>query len=106
MEQNAKWVKDNDIMTCSQLKRRCRAENQNDVPRECGENRYPPTCICKLEWKIENDIQWDIKSNAFLYYKLENFYQNHRRMIKSRDDVQLLAKTKQAIEKPGTVSVR
>ena len=94
-------MKDNDIITCSQLKQRCRTENPDDVPLECGENKYPPTCVCTHEWKIEADIKWNIQSNVFLYYKLENFYQNHRRMIKSRDDVQLLAKTKETIEKPG-----
>lgn len=28
----------------------------------------------------------------FIYYGLTNFYQNHRRYVKSRDDVQLLGK--------------
>ena len=28
----------------------------------------------------------------FLYYKLTNFYQNHRRYVKSRDDKQLSGK--------------
>ena len=101
LERNTKWILDNDIITCSQLKQRCRAENSADVPLECGENKYPPTCVCTHKWEIETDIEWNIKSNVFLYYKLENFYQNHRRMIKSRDDVQLLAKTREAIEKPG-----
>ena len=26
---------------------------------------------------------------VYVYYELENFYQNHRRYVKSRDDVQL-----------------
>ena len=101
LDNNAKWLKDNDVITCSELKQRCRAENSADVPSECGDNEYPPTCICTHDWKIENDIQWSIQSNVFLYYKLENFYQNHRRMVKSRDDIQLLAKNKDAIENPG-----
>lgn len=34
-----------------------------------------PTCI--------------LQSNVFMYYGLSNFYQNHRRYVKSRDDSQL-----------------
>ncbi|KAL8172627.1 UNVERIFIED_CONTAM: Cell cycle control protein 50A [Gekko kuhli] len=30
-----------------------------------------------------------VKSNVFMYYGLSNFYQNHRRYVKSRDDSQL-----------------
>lgn len=29
------------------------------------------------------------QSNVFMYYGLSNFYQNHRRYVKSRDDSQL-----------------
>lgn len=29
---------------------------------------------------------------VYLYYGLDNFYQNHRRYVKSRDDNQLLGK--------------
>jgi len=32
----------------------------------------------------------DITSTVYIYYQLENFYQNHRRYIKSRDNDQLL----------------
>lgn len=30
-----------------------------------------------------------LQSNVFMYYGLSNFYQNHRRYVKSRDDSQL-----------------
>ena len=30
----------------------------------------------------------------YMYYGLENFYQNHRRYVKSRDDAQLLGEVK------------
>lgn len=30
-----------------------------------------------------------MQSNVFMYYGLSNFYQNHRRYVKSRDDRQL-----------------
>jgi len=34
------------------------------------------------------------KGDVFIYYELENFYQNHRRYVKSRDDKQLLGNKK------------
>ena len=35
------------------------------------------------------DIAQDVELPIFLYYKLTNFYQNHRRYVKSRSDAQL-----------------
>ena len=43
-------------------------------------------CVCEKEFTLDED--WD--GDVFLYYGLENFYQNHRRYVKSRDDNQLL----------------
>lgn len=34
------------------------------------------------------------QSNVYVYYGLSNFYQNHRRYVKSRDDSQLNGNTK------------
>lgn len=42
-------------------------------------------CYHDLEFKVEEDM----KAPVFLYYKLTNFYQNHRRYVKSRADKQL-----------------
>lgn len=36
-----------------------------------------------------NTISSLLQSNVFMYYGLSNFYQNHRRYVKSRDDSQL-----------------
>jgi hypothetical protein len=36
----------------------------------------------------------DFKGDVFFYYGLTNFYQNHRRYVKSRDDNQLLGEFK------------
>lgn len=36
------------------------------------------------------EIDEDWEGEVFIYYGLENFYQNHRRYVKSRDDNQLL----------------
>lgn len=41
--------------------------------------------VCTLQFTIPNDIGPPV----FLYYKLTNFYQNHRRYVKSLDTSQL-----------------
>uniref|UniRef100_A0A8D0CBH7 Cell cycle control protein n=1 Tax=Salvator merianae TaxID=96440 RepID=A0A8D0CBH7_SALMN len=42
-------------------------------------------CHCTIHFKLEQPFE----SNVFMYYGLSNFYQNHRRYVKSRDDSQL-----------------
>lgn len=34
----------------------------------------------------------DIQAPVYVYYQMENFYQNHRRYVKSRDYQQLMGK--------------
>jgi len=46
----------------------------------------PNTCTVKL------NIDTDIEGPVYVYYQLENFYQNHRRYVKSRSNEQLLGK--------------
>ncbi|AJQ40013.1 APG_G0006430.mRNA.1.CDS.1 [Saccharomyces cerevisiae] len=41
---------------------------------------------CELQFEIPNDI----KKSIFIYYKLTNFYQNHRRYVQSFDTKQIL----------------
>lgn len=43
------------------------------------------TCTYNLDLTIEHDMEPPI----YVYYKLTNFYQNHRRYVKSRSDAQL-----------------
>ncbi|CAG0914011.1 unnamed protein product [Notodromas monacha] len=51
--------------------------------------RYPGTsCTCTINFKMDKD--WTEGRSVYVYYKLTNYYQNHRRYVKSRDDVQLL----------------
>lgn len=38
---------------------------------------------------ISFDIEKDMKAPVFVYYQLDNFYQNHRRYVQSRSDAQL-----------------
>lgn len=42
-------------------------------------------CTCTLPFSLDQPFE----SNVFMYYGLSNFYQNHRRYVKSRDDSQL-----------------
>ena len=39
------------------------------------------------------DIPKDMDAPIYVYYKLDNFYQNHRRYVKSRSDIQLRGKS-------------
>lgn len=45
-------------------------------------------CKCKVNFELTEDF----KGNVYMYYGLTNFYQNHRRYVKSRDDEQLLGR--------------
>jgi hypothetical protein len=52
------------------------------------------TCSLKLPGKI------DMQGPVYMYYRLDNFYQNHRRYVKSRNDAQLrgeIVKTRSAL---------
>eukprot|EP00058_Branchiostoma_floridae_P005117 XP_002590605.1 hypothetical protein BRAFLDRAFT_59314 [Branchiostoma floridae] len=40
--------------------------------------------------KVDFSISSDITGSVYMYYGLTNFFQNHRRYVKSRDDDQLL----------------
>ena len=46
----------------------------------------PEINSCKVTLRIDTDIPAPI----YVYYQLENFYQNHRRYVKSRSNDQLL----------------
>lgn len=48
------------------------------------------TCRCEVHFELEEDFRREI----YVYYGLSNFYQNHRRYVKSRDDNQLLGNPK------------
>jgi uncharacterized membrane protein len=45
-------------------------------------------CTCRIDFQLEKDF----KGKVFMYYGLSNYYQNHRRYVKSRDDDQLLGR--------------
>ncbi|GAU97457.1 hypothetical protein RvY_08746 [Ramazzottius varieornatus] len=50
-------------------------------------------CKCREAFTITENITGPV----FLYYALDNFFQNHRKYVKSRDDDQLMGKFKQAV---------
>lgn len=58
--------------------RTCADEIRNNHPTE--------PCKCRIQFTLDQEFTGDV----FMYYGLTNFYQNHRRYVKSRDDNQLL----------------
>ena len=42
-----------------------------------------------IECNVTLTVPEDMASPVYVYYQLDNFYQNHRRYVKSRDDAQL-----------------
>lgn len=50
------------------------------------------SCNCSIDFTLDKDFM----GNVYMYYGLTNYYQNHRRYVKSRDDDQLLGRLQQA----------
>ncbi len=57
------------------------------------EQRYDEFCESKLrsgECTMDfHTVNQPIQNPIYIYYQLDNFYQNHRRYVKSRDNAQL-----------------
>lgn len=64
--------------------------NSSDVPaKTCADQvaeDYKAGCKCRVVLEIQRPIAGPV----FFYYGLTNYYQNHRRYVKSRDDNQLM----------------
>lgn len=58
------------------------------------EIRYDDNEKCQIgtECDIDFTIPEDMEKNVFVYYRLQNFYQNHRRYLKSKSNAQLKGK--------------
>lgn len=56
------------------------------IPPSPGHESNPPRFRCTINFFLPAEM----KPGVFLYYKLTNFYQNHRRYMKSIDTQQLL----------------
>lgn len=63
-------------------------KNITDDPDMMKTNPRFNETICELTFRIPNEV----KPPIFLYYRLTNFYQNHRRYVQSLDSHQLLGK--------------
>ena len=95
---NKAWLNDPDqahITTCKDVYDDWFDEASKNSSKNWIDLVHPPTCVCVEDLKIEQ-----ISKTSYVYYKLGNFYQNHRRMLRSRDNTQLLAKTTNAIINP------
>uniref|UniRef100_A0A6M2CR05 Putative cell cycle control protein n=2 Tax=Rhipicephalus microplus TaxID=6941 RepID=A0A6M2CR05_RHIMP len=66
----------------------CKEKGKNVTCASVIENDIKKTCVCLERITLPEDF----KSEVYVYYGLTNFYQNHRRYVKSRDDTQLLGK--------------
>ena len=51
-----------------------------------NQKAYERDCFCNISFSIDTD--WE--GNVFIFYELTNFYQNHRRYLRSYDENQLL----------------
>jgi hypothetical protein len=56
---------------------------------EVGQRYDNIGCDLNTTCTIKIDVPEKMSAPVFFYYKLENYYQNHRRYVKSRSDQQL-----------------
>ncbi|XP_027708743.1 cell cycle control protein 50A [Vombatus ursinus] len=59
--------------------------DEKDPCNKCLLRNDTKPCICNISFTLEQPFE----GYVFMYYGLSNFYQNHRRYVKSRDDSQL-----------------
>ncbi|XP_062428257.1 cell cycle control protein 50C-like [Rhea pennata] len=67
--------------------------NYSDKCSDCSKLRenssnWNNECYCSVDFMLKEDMLGDV----FMYYGLQNFYQNHRRYMISRSDAQLLGR--------------
>ncbi|XP_030564501.1 cell cycle control protein 50A isoform X1 [Drosophila novamexicana] len=67
---------------------RCMQVNSNRTCADFLEDKPGDQCECKINFNLTEDFIGDV----YMYYGLTNYYQNHRRYVKSRDDEQLLGR--------------
>ncbi|WAR02561.1 CC50A-like protein [Mya arenaria] len=88
-------VTSNDIREASYDYTQC--ENIASPGQTCdnflsSQNITGQTCSCRVNMTLEEDFT----GTVYMYYGLVNYYQNHRRYVRSRDDGQLHGYTKDA----------
>jgi len=88
------------ISTCGDVYQKwanCKDASATDAcDNQVFNQSFPPTCICTQSLNIEQNMD----KSTFTYYRLTDYYQNHRRYVKSRDDVQLLAASEEDLRNP------
>jgi len=80
-------------MSADQTDKMCIDVLNNTI--KLNETAWPGTCKCE----VTIDIEADMEKPVYMYYGLTNFYQNHRRYVKSRSESQLLGKIDTVVEK-------
>ncbi|CAH0595311.1 unnamed protein product [Chrysodeixis includens] len=63
-------------------------DGENITCAEYIKQNFMEPCSCRLPFNLTEDFKGDV----YFYYGLSNYYQNHRRYVKSRDDSQLLGR--------------
>lgn len=66
----------------------CTQENSNQTCADIIRADSTQNCRCNIDFTLERDFI----GKVYMYYGLSNYYQNHRRYVKSRDDDQLLGR--------------
>ena len=66
----------------------CKNGNSNVTCAEIIAANPNTECKCEIDFTLENDFL----GKVYMYYGLSNYYQNHRRYVRSRDDDQLLGR--------------
>ncbi|CAH0713717.1 unnamed protein product, partial [Brenthis ino] len=69
----------------------CMKEDENITCADYIKINNLSACTCKIPFNLTEDFKGDV----YFYYGLSNYYQNHRRYVKSRDDNQLLGRLSQ-----------
>ena len=86
----------------------CISDSKSDAGQTCAEilqKNIMADCNCTFPVNLTENftvskasklklflilMEYSIQGDVYIYYGLSNFYQNHRRYVKSRDDHQLL----------------
>ncbi|EFA10416.1 cell cycle control protein 50A isoform X1 [Tribolium castaneum] len=80
-----------DYTNCNQTLESSPNGNFTDTGKRCSDvisDDANANCTCIIPFTLDSDF----KGKVYMYYGLSNFYQNHRRYVKSRDDNQLLGR--------------
>ncbi|TDG41988.1 hypothetical protein AWZ03_011585 [Drosophila navojoa] len=65
---------------------RCKQVGSDKTCADFLESTTAGQCLCEIPFNLTEDFL----GTVYMYYGLTNYYQNHRRYVKSRDDEQLL----------------